>query len=102
MKNVYKCGICGVEYPDVQSRMNCEMKCIKKQQEEEKAAAEAKLKAEKDTRRKEVTEAIDKAVDLIKKYNEDYKETFTYVVKDDANQDAYSKHKAFSRSCFWM
>lgn len=99
-KPQYKCAICDKVYDSVQERMNCEMKCIKKQQEEEKTAAEAKLKAEKDDRCKEVTEAIDKAVALIKKYNEDYKETFTYH-KDD-NHNSWATHKAFTHSCFWM
>ena len=37
VKPQYKCGICGQTYDSVQERMNCEMTCIKKQQEEEKS-----------------------------------------------------------------
>ena len=101
MKNVYKCGICGVEYPDVQSRMNCEMKCIKKQQEEEKAAAEAKLKAEKDARYKEVVKAVESAVKLIESFNTDYQESFVYK-KDNHSISRQQAHQAFSRACFWL
>ena len=68
----YTCAICGKIYDDVQSRMNCEMKCIKKQQEEEKTAAEAKKKAEKEARKAEVSQAIEHAMDLLKKYTDDY------------------------------
>ena len=34
-KPQYKCGICGEIYDSVQERSNCEMMCVKKQQEEE-------------------------------------------------------------------
>lgn len=76
-KPQYKCAICGEPYDDVPSRMNCEMKCLKKKQEEEKKAAEAKKKAEKDARQQEVSAALDNAYALINKYVEDYG-SFTY------------------------
>ena len=71
-KPQYKCAICGEIYDDVQNRMNCEMKCLKKQQEEEKKAAEDKKRAEKDIRQKEVTVALDNAFTLVNKFIEDY------------------------------
>lgn len=73
VKPQYKCGICGQTYDSVQERMNCEMMCIKKQQEEEAKAAEAKKKAEQEKRHAEVTAAIDNAFDLMQKYIKDYK-----------------------------
>ena len=76
-KNQYTCAICNSPYDDVQSRMNCEMKCLKKKQEEEKKAAEAKKKAEKDARLHEASAALDNAYALINKYVEDYG-SFTY------------------------
>lgn len=76
-KPTYKCAICGEVYDNVQARMQCEMKCIKKQEEEEKKAAEAKMKAEKDARQQEVSAALDNAYALIGKYIEDYG-SFTY------------------------
>ena len=71
-KQAYKCGICNKEYHSVQERMNCEMKCVKKQEEEKKKAAEAKKNAEKPARKKEVEDAIDNAHKLLKKYINDY------------------------------
>lgn len=72
MNNVYKCGICQTEYQDVQSRMNCEMSCLKKKQEEEKKATEAKKNAEKNTRFAEASNALDNAFALVNKCVEDY------------------------------
>lgn len=60
-KQVFKCGICGKEYFNVQDRANCELNCYKKQQEEAKKAAEVKKLAEKTARKKEVDDALDKA-----------------------------------------
>ena len=71
-KPQYKCAICGKIYDNVQERINCEMACLKKQQEEAKKAAEAKKKAEKDTRKKEVTMAIEHASELLNEYIKDY------------------------------
>lgn len=72
IKPAYKCGICDKEYSSVQERMNCEMTCIIKQKEAEKAAAEAKKKAEKDKRFAEASSAIDHAFALVNKCVEDY------------------------------
>lgn len=71
-KPQYKCALCGRAYDEVQERMNCEMKCIKTKQAEEKKAAEAKKKAEKDKRYNEANVALDNAFVLINKYIEDY------------------------------
>lgn len=68
----YKCAICGKIYDNVQERMNCEMACLKKQQEEAKKAAEAKKQAEKDDRAAEVTQAIEHAAELLNKYISDF------------------------------
>ena len=76
-KPVYKCGICGQEYPSIAERMKCEQTCLKKQEEDEKKAAEAKKKAEKDTRAAEVTQAIEHAAELLNKYINDYG-SYTY------------------------
>lgn len=68
----YKCAVCGTIYDEIQARTNCEMKCIKKKQEEEKKAAEAKKKAEKEARKKEVNEAFENALKLRDAYAKDY------------------------------
>lgn len=72
VKPQYKCAICGKIYDDVQDRTHCEMKCFQKLQEEEKAAIAAKKKEEKETRRTEVSQAIEHAMELLKKYTDDY------------------------------
>lgn len=71
-KQVFKCGICGKEYFNVQDRANCELNCYKKQQEEAKKAAEVKKLAEKAARKKEVDDALDKATQLRNAYIKDY------------------------------
>lgn len=76
-KPMYKCAICGEIYNSVQERMNCEMTCWKKQEEEAKKAAEAKKNAEKDARFEEASKALDNAFALVNKCVEDYG-TFKY------------------------
>jgi hypothetical protein len=71
-KQVFKCGICDKEYFNVQDRANCELNCYKKQQEEAKKAAEVKKLAEKAARKKEVDDALDKAMQLRNAYIKDY------------------------------
>lgn len=71
-KAQYKCGVCGEIYDSIQDRMNCEMKCLKKQEQEAKAAADAKKKAEQNARRTEVTKALENAYTLLSKYIKDY------------------------------
>jgi hypothetical protein len=71
-KPAYKCGICGSEHETVQSRMNCEMACLKNQKEEERKAAEAKKVAEQKLRKEAVDEAIKRAAKLQNDYVKDY------------------------------
>lgn len=71
-KPVYKCAICGKEYPTVAERTTCESACLKRQEGEAKKAAEAKKKEEQSARHDEVTKAIDGAVALLIEYTKDY------------------------------
>lgn len=71
-KPAYKCGICGTEYDSVQKRMNCEMKCVKKVEEEAKKDAEEKKKAEQAARKKELDIALKKLLKLHDAYVKDY------------------------------
>ena len=71
-KPVYKCAICGKEYPTVAERTTCESACLKRQEDEAKKAAEAKKKKEQSARRDEVTKAIDEAAALLSRYVKDY------------------------------
>ena len=83
-KPMYKCGICSEIYETVQERMNCEMSCVKKQEEaEKKAAAERKL-AEKKMRKEAVDEAMANAFRLARAYMYDYG---TYEYDEEAIQD---------------
>lgn len=76
----YKCGICGETYDSIQQRMNCEMTCFKKQQEEEKRLAAEKLRVEKVARFEEASKALENALTLVNKCVEDYG-TFQYSGK---------------------
>lgn len=83
-KQVFKCGICGKEYFNVQDRANCELNCYKKQQEEAKKVAEAKKLAEKTARKKEVDDAFYNAMRLKNAYMKDYGH-YSYTFNDDSN-----------------
>lgn len=72
VKAQYVCGICNTAYDTIQKRAQCELDCIKNKEAAEKAAAEAKKKAEKDNRQHEVTAALDNAFALMNKFIEDY------------------------------
>ena len=96
-KPQYKCAICNEIYDDVQDRMNCEMKCIAKQKEEEKKAAEAKKRAEKDMRKKEVDEALRKFANLVQAYAEDYG---SYKIDEETIPNAFWPNKFWHH--FWF
>lgn len=78
---MYKCAVCGEVYDSIAQRMNCEQTCLKKQEEEERKAAEAKKAAEYEARIKEVNMAFEKAYELKDKLMEDYDEEFKYKRK---------------------
>ena len=77
-KTMYKCAICGEVYDSIAQRMNCEQTCLKKQEEEERKAAEAKKAAEYEARVAEVNMAFEKAYELRDKLVEDYGEYHYY------------------------
>lgn len=62
-------------------------KLIQEQERAEKAAREAKLKAEKEARKAEVDEAVTKCKDLIKAYMHDYG---IYSFKSAEDEDIFS------------
>ena len=64
---MYKCSICGKQYSTVVERAKCELACVKQLEEEKKKAAEVKKNAERDARKKEVTDAIEHANELVNK-----------------------------------
>lgn len=73
-KPMYKCAVCGEVYDSIAQRMSCEQTCLKKQEEEERKAAEAKKAAEYEARIEEVNMAFEKAYKLRDKLEEDYGE----------------------------
>ena len=90
-KPQYKCGICGTIFDSIEERMKCEANCIKKQKEEAKKATEAKRKAEKETRKTEVTAAIKRANKLLEEY-----------IKDYGNYEYYSDTDDFKKFQKWL
>ena len=85
MKNntIYRCAICGKEYADIRERISCETDCLKKRDEENKKAEEAKKLAEKNARHKEVNDAFDNAYKLLNQYTKDYGHyTYNGNIKD--------------------
>ena len=77
-KPQYRCAICNTPYDEIEDRMKCEQKCLKKQEEERKKRKQEAMKAKKDERYKEVIDAINKAENLYEKYLDDYG-AFTYT-----------------------
>ena len=70
----FECGYCGTKYDSIYERSVCEGNCYKKEKNKiEKEKAE-KLQKEKDARISEIDEVCGKVIDLIAKYNQDYKE----------------------------
>lgn len=69
---MYKCGICGKEYENIEDRIACETKCLHDRKVAEEKCKQMKLEKEKETRRKEVQMAWDHYSDLLKAFIEDY------------------------------
>lgn len=71
-KMQYACGICKTGYDSIQERANCELRCVKKIEEEERKAAEIKKQEEQTARKAEVDKALETFTELSQKYAEDY------------------------------
>lgn len=71
-KPMYKCAVCGEVYDSIAQRMSCEQTCLKRQEEEERKAAELKRVAEYEARKREVDEAFNTAYNLKDKFVADY------------------------------
>ena len=72
VKPMYKCAICESVFETIEERMNCERKCLIDEQIKAKKAEEERKAKERDTRYKEVCEALDKANELKRAYLDDY------------------------------
>lgn len=86
---MYKCAVCGEVYDSIAQRMNCEQTCLKRQEEEERKAAEAKRAAEYENRVAEVNMAFDHAYELRDKLVADYGEFKYHYRKFDNLDDVF-------------
>ena len=87
-KPQYKCGVCGKIFDDLKERSNCEIVCLRKQEEEARKIAEAKKKEEQTARYKEVVEARNHFKALLKKYTDDYG---AFTINDGTEIPTFSK-----------
>lgn len=74
-KQQFKCAICGQIYDEIKDRVDCESKCLKKQEVEAKKAAEVKKREEQATRKAAVDAAYDtadKACETADKLRDEY------------------------------
>lgn len=71
-KQQYKCAICGTIYDELKQRVNCESKCLKKQEEEAKKAAEIKKQQEHDSRKADTDAKVKAAIEAVNAYTKDY------------------------------
>lgn len=71
-KFTYTCGICGNSYTTILDRANCEIKCVKKAEEEARKAEEKKKAAEQAMRKEAVDEALENLHRLVSEYVKDY------------------------------
>lgn len=69
---MYRCGICDKAHKTIAERIKCETACLKKQEDEERKAAELKKAAEYEARITEVNMAFDRAYELRNKFVKDY------------------------------
>ena len=71
-KPQYKCAICGEVYDELKDRVNCETKCIKKQEDEAKKAAELKKQQEQASRKSDADAKVKAAIEAVDAYTKDY------------------------------
>lgn len=71
-KPQYKCAICGQVYDELKQRVNCESKCLKKQEEEVKKAEELKKQQEHASRKADVDAKAKAFFEAVNDYTKDY------------------------------
>ena len=81
----YTCPYCKEEYSAPSDLAHCILSCEEKKRIEEKAAKEAKLKAEKEARYKEVIDAYVNFEELRSKFVDDYG-SFTFKTDKEVNE----------------
>jgi hypothetical protein len=68
----YTCPYCKKDYTDPSDLAHCILSCEDKKKREEKERKKAELALQKETRKKEVEDALDKYYVLLKAYLKDY------------------------------
>lgn len=71
----YICGYCGAEYDSPAARARCELECDEKQKAEVERERRRKLEEERDSRLKEVNDALNTYNMLVAQFNRDYPTT---------------------------
>lgn len=88
MDKFYECPYCGTEYGIPSDLAHCILSCEEKKRIEEKKRQEERLAEEKDARKKEVDEALEKYKTLLRKYMRDYG-AYSYM-SDDSIFDLFN------------
>lgn len=83
---MYKCGICGKEYGNIDDYVKCVVKCSDRVEREEKESNRKRLEAEKSKREEEIRNARNHLAELISKYQNDYHPFYKMSDDDILNQ----------------
>lgn len=67
-KTMYKCGVCGNTYEELEDRVACESACLKKKKEEVTRAEKLKYEADKKKHYEDTVDACKKADNMIREH----------------------------------
>ena len=73
-KTMYKCGVCGNTYEELEDRVACESACLKKKKAEAAREKALKYEAEKKKHYEDTVDACRKAEDMIHEHMKQYGE----------------------------
>lgn len=98
---IYVCALCGSSHNDIEERIACETKCLKKRKEEEaRAAREAEKRAMEAERKKKVES--EKAIEAeLKKVNEMIVEHCTKYGSLNLSDDYANLAVLFDKPTMW-
>lgn len=91
----YTCPYCKEEYTEPGDLARCILSCEAEIKAEEERAERERLKAEKDARYKEITQAQDKLAELMRAYVRDYGSFNSTKTTDDDGFSMFWKHYYF-------
>lgn len=99
---IYVCALCGYSHNDIEERIACETKCLKKRKEEEARAAREAEKRAMDAERKKKVESekaieaeLDKVEDMIRKHCNKYGDC-------EFSKDYAYLHAMFAPRLWWF